>query len=95
MNYFFCLYPKSRTVFGQHRLKFESKVLEKSGFQAFFQPNQIASSRPMVELLCRKWLSFSHVSKEKSVSGNSQSDRFRTAPDHSFFKESFINPYKI
>ena len=45
MNYFFCLYPKSRTVFGQQRLKFEPKVLEKSGFQAFFQPNQIASSR--------------------------------------------------
>ena len=95
MNYFFCLYPKSRTVFGQQRLKSEPKVLEKSGFQAFFQPNQIASSRQRTKSEAIKWLIFSHVSKEKSVSGNSQSDRFRTAPDHSFSKESFINPYKI
>ena len=95
MNYFFCPFPKSRTVFGQQRLKIAPKGPEKWGFQAYFSQNQIASSRPLVEILRRKWLSFSHVSIIKSVSGYSQSDSFRTAPDHPFSKECFINPYKI
>lgn len=45
MNYFFCPYPKSRTVFGQQLLKIAPKGPEKWGFQAYFSQNQIASSR--------------------------------------------------
>ena len=45
MNYFFCPFPKSRTVFGQQLLKIAPKGPEKWGFQAYFSQNQIASSR--------------------------------------------------
>lgn len=95
MNYFFCPFPKSRTVFGQQLLKIAPKGPEKWGFQAYFSQNQIASSRLRTSSEANKWLIISHVRRLKRVSGYSQSDNFRTVPDHSFFEECFINPYKI
>ena len=95
MNYFFCPFPKSRTVFGQQLLKIAPKGPEKWGFQAYFSQNQIASSRQFVETLRRKWLCISHVSGKNRGSDNSESDRYRTASDPHIFEKCFINPYKI
>ena len=95
MNYFFCLYAKSRTVFGQRRSFLTKKTPEKPLFWGFFQPNQIASSRQFVETLRRKWLGISHVSGKYRGSDNSKSDRYRTASDPHIFEKCFINPYKI